>query len=83
MTETLRTRARRLTRDLRRSGRTPRPIGSPPPWAYAPPVEDFPVDPDDLDGGAGVREPRRPAPPAPTGALAMEEPTEQHLDLTR
>lgn len=83
MAETLRTRARRLTRDLRRSGRTPRPTGSPPPWAYGSPDEEFPGDPDDLEGGAGVREPRRPPPAAPVGAMALEEPTSEHLDLTR
>ena len=38
--------------------------------------------PDDLEGGAGVREPRRPHPGAPPGALALDEPDTQQLDLT-
>lgn len=39
--------------------------------------------PDDLDGGAGVREPRHPFPTMPAAALALEEPEPQYLDLTR
>jgi hypothetical protein len=38
-----------------------------PPWTELPP--------DDPDGGAGVREPRRPSPNAPAGVM--------HLDLPR
>jgi hypothetical protein len=40
----------------------------PPPW-------------DDPEGGAGVREPRRPRPSMPAGALALEEPRSTYLDL--
>jgi hypothetical protein len=40
----------------------------PPPW-------------DDLDGGAGVREPRRPRPSVPAGALELDEPRATYLDL--
>ena len=38
---------------------------------------------DDVDGGAGVREPRHPWPTTPAAALALEEPEPQYLDLTR
>ena len=37
--------------------------------------------PEDLDGGAGVREPRPPFPTMPAGAIALEEPTPAYLDL--
>ena len=40
----------------------------PPPW-------------DDRDGGAGVREPRRPLPSTPAGALELPHPESQYLDL--
>jgi hypothetical protein len=40
----------------------------PPPW-------------DDTDGGAGVREPRHPRPTQPAGAIAVEPPRSQYLDL--
>ena len=64
----LRRRDRRLARSPRHGGRTSE-VGDPRIW------------PDDLDGGAGVREPRRPYPGSPGGALALEEPHEQRLDL--
>jgi hypothetical protein len=38
--------------------------------------------PDDLDGGADVREPRRPYPSMPAGALELEEPESQHLEMS-
>ena len=37
--------------------------------------------PDDLDGGAGVREPRRPFPGMPAGAMSLDPPQSQYLDL--
>ena len=44
--------------------------------------DDFPPDwPDDRDGGAGVREPRRPVPTMPAGAIALEPPAPMYLDL--
>ena len=39
--------------------------------------------PDDLDGGAGVREPRRPMPGRPSGAMELEFETPQQLDVLR
>jgi hypothetical protein len=38
--------------------------------------------PDDLEGGAGVREPRRPYPTMPAGALELEEPEAEYLELS-
>ena len=37
--------------------------------------------PDDLDGGAGVREPRRPHPTMPADALELDVPVPQYLEL--
>jgi hypothetical protein len=56
--------------------------GSWPSEPFIPPPEpDWPDD--DLDGGAGVREPRRPWPTMPAAALELDEPEPQYLDLTR
>ena len=80
MAEPLKQRARRWARDLRRSGHSPRRTGSPLRW---PETGSEAAGPDDLDGGAGVREPRRPRPSAPADALRLAEPTPQYLDLVR
>jgi hypothetical protein len=46
------------------------------------PDEEFPPGwPDDLDGGAGVHEPRRPFPGMPAGAISLDPPQSQYLDL--
>jgi hypothetical protein len=42
-----------------------------------------PPFPDDLDGGAGVREPRRPLPTMPAASMELELPVTESLDLTR
>ena len=50
----------------------------------SPPSEDWDYrDWDDPEGGAGVREPRRPWPTMPAAALELDEPRPQYLDLTR
>jgi len=41
-----------------------------------------PTWPDDLDGGAGVREPRRPYPSMPAGALELAVPDSQYLEVS-
>jgi hypothetical protein len=46
----------------------------PPPW-------DTGWDYGDDDGGAGVREPRHPFPRHPAGAIALDPPSSQYLDL--
>ena len=76
MAATTKTRKRRL---LRRRDRRPTTL---PPPGRSPGLDDPRQWPDDLEGGAGVREPRRPHPGAPAGALALDEPAEQRLDLT-
>ena len=40
-----------------------------------------PMWPDDLEGGAGVREPRRPHPSMPAGALELNLPESQNLEM--
>jgi hypothetical protein len=37
----------------------------------------------DDDGGAGVREPRHPRTPQPAGAIALDPPRSEYLDLAR
>ena len=41
-----------------------------------------PMWPDDLEGGAGVREPRRPYPSMPAGALELDVPEPEHLEMS-
>lgn len=62
----------RIRRDADRAQRHAQRKAS---WTYGP-------EPPDDDGGAGVREPRRPAPPMPAGAVAVAEPVPVSLDLT-
>ena len=60
--------------------------GSGPNEPFTPGVEwDWPDQDrgDDLEGGAGVREPRRPWPTMPAAALELDEPRPLYLDLTR
>jgi hypothetical protein len=38
--------------------------------------------PDDLEGGAGVREPRRPYPSMPAGALELDPPESEYLEMS-
>lgn len=44
---------------------------------------DDPPFPNDPEGGAGVREPRRPLPTMPSGAIERELPDWEQVDLTR
>lgn len=41
-----------------------------------------PMWPDDLEGGAGVREPRRPYPTMPAGVMELDEPEPQYLEMS-
>jgi hypothetical protein len=61
----------------------PRPPAQPPREQRGPGFPDLPPPtwPDDLEGGAGVREPRRPYPTMPAGALELDEPESQYLEL--
>jgi hypothetical protein len=66
-------RAEKLRRQAAR--RHPLDLGS------GPGFPDLPPPWDDMDGGAGVREPRHPYPTHPAGAVALEPPRSQYLDL--
>ena len=84
----LKKRVRKAVRkELRRQGQRPplgpgRGSGPTEPW-FPGSDSDGPWDDDDLDGGAGVREPRRPWPTMPAAALELDEPQPLYLDLTR
>jgi hypothetical protein len=80
MAETTRTRVRRR---LRRASRRSPGTASPNRLTWTRWTDDPPTGPDDLEGGAGVREPRRPYPSAPAGALQLDEPRSDLLDLVR
>ena len=60
--------------------RPPLGPGSAPGYRDMPPPWDTMWDDDD-DGGAGVREPRHPFPVHPAGAIALDPPQPQYLDL--
>jgi hypothetical protein len=91
MADTTKRRARRVAKRLERqrraalAARNPvRPSRGPgaPPGRDLGPENLFPPDwPDDLDGGAGVREPRRPYPSMPAGAMSLDPPESGSLDL--
>jgi hypothetical protein len=70
----LATRTRKATDISRAPAQTPREQRGPG-FPDLPP----PSQPDDLDGGAGVREPRRPSPAMSAGAL---EPMPQYLEMS-
>ena len=84
----LKKRVRKAVRkELRRQGQRP-PLGpgrgSGPTEPWFPGYDaDGPWGDDDLDGGAGVREPRRTWPTMPAAALELDEPQPLYLDLTR
>ena len=81
MAEITKRRARRAAKRIERQRRTAIAARSPlkkrgPGFPNLPPS-----GPDDLDGGAGVREPRRPFPHQPAGALEVEPVTFDRLDI--
>ena len=82
MASTTKKRLRRAAKRNERERRaaTARPLGPPPGGDVR---RDPPSGPDDLDGGAGVREPRRPRPNAPAGYLELDEPEPTFLELAR
>jgi hypothetical protein len=83
--------AKRVERQRRKAlaTRTPKAAEPPRPPAQTPreqrgpgfPDLPPPTWPDDLEGGAGVREPRRPYPTMPAGALELDVPESQYLEL--
>ena len=90
MADTTKRRARKAAKRLERqrrialAARNPvRPTRGPgSPGRDIGPQDLFPPGwPDDLDGGTGVREPRRPFPGMPAGAMSLDVPQSQYLDL--
>jgi hypothetical protein len=83
MAEITKRRARRAAKRVERqrraaiAARTPLKPKRGPPGDQDPP----PSWPDDRDGGAGVREPRRPVPHQPAGALEVEPVMFDSLDV--
>lgn len=84
MADTTKKKRKRVARRFRRE-RHPTvvheigPVREGPGWPADPP-RDWPNDP---EGGAGVREPRRPTPIMPAGTMELLEPTSPDtLDLT-
>ena len=81
MAEITKRRARRAAKRVERQRRTAIAARSPR-KKRGPGFPDLPPGwPDDLDGGAGVREPRRPFPHQPAGALEVEPVTFDSLDV--
>jgi hypothetical protein len=83
MADTTKRRARRGAKRVERQRRTAiaarNPTKRPPgPGRGELRLPDWPEDP---DGGAGVREPRRPSPTTPAGAVVLDEPETHYLDL--
>jgi hypothetical protein len=78
-TKRLRRAAKRLERQRRLASGSRNPVqprrGG---WPLPPPPDWF----DDPEGGAGVREPRRPLPTQPAGALELEPAGPDNLNLT-
>jgi hypothetical protein len=82
MAEITKRRARRAAKRVERQRRAAIAARSPLKRKRGPGFPGLPPSgPDDLDGGAGVREPRRPFPHQPTGAVEVEPVTFDNLDI--
>jgi len=81
-----RQRRKALTTPSRRATEGPRSPAQTPHEQRGPGFPDLPPPPpmwpDDLEGGAGVREPRRPYPSMPAGALELDVPESQYLEMS-
>jgi hypothetical protein len=76
-------RRRGLATPTRKASQVQRPLAQTPREQRGPGFPDLPPPsrPDDLDGGAGVREPR-PYPSMPAGALELDPSESQYLELS-
>ena len=82
MAEITKRRGRRAVKRVERQRRAALAARSPLKRKRGPGFPDLPPNgPHDLDGGAGVREPRRPLPHQPAGALEVEPVTFDSLDI--
>ena len=81
-----RQRRKALATPSRRAAEVPRSPAQTPREQRGPGFPDLPSPPpmwpDDLEGCAGVREPRRPYPSMPTGALELDVPESQYLEMS-
>jgi hypothetical protein len=79
-----RQRRKALATRTRKAAEPPRPPAQTPREQRGPGFPDLPPPswPDDLEGGAGVREPRRPYPTMPAGALELDVPESQYLEMS-
>jgi hypothetical protein len=79
-----RQRRKALATRTRKATEPPRPPAQTPRAQRGPGFPDLPPPswPDDLEGGAGVREPRRPYPTMPAGALELDVPESQYLEMS-
>ncbi|MBA3529058.1 MAG: hypothetical protein H0T91_07100 [Propionibacteriaceae bacterium] len=77
--KTTKKRIKRLTREQRQLRRQVHPAALPLRRNSDEPPDDW----RDPEGGAGVREPRRPGPTAPAGAMELEPERLAYLDLVR
>jgi hypothetical protein len=79
-----RQRRKALATPTRRAAKVPRSPAQTPREQRGPGFPDLPPPtwPDDLEGGAGVREPRRPYPSMPAGALELDPPDSQYLEMS-
>ena len=79
-----RLRRKALATRSRKAAQATRPPAQTPREQRGPGFPDLPPPgwPDDLEGGAGVREPRRPYPTMPAGALELDVPEPQYLEMS-
>jgi hypothetical protein len=79
-----RQRRKALATRTRKAAETPRPPAQAPREQRGPGFPDLPPPswPDDLEGGAGVRKPRRPYPSMPAGALELDVPESQYVEMS-
>jgi hypothetical protein len=79
-----RQRRKALATPTRRAAEVPRSAAQTPREQRGPGFPDLPPPSwaDDLEGGAGVREPRRPYPSMPAGAIEIDPPDSQYLEMS-